>query len=567
MMEGTNLKCFLCVLIVFIQSYQCDEMIVSQSGIVFSQDNNIILSAPDSDKMIIHLALEMPKVKIDNSVKCEDEINESRVNELTKFSVFAQKWFINLWDANLNTVMSIDSLNLFITNGSAHIPRSRRSFDYVKDGYFLLSTWSEDKFAQSYHYTDDMFAKLESSLDQMKIRISKTNQSLRNLSKFMCHENRKINLGARLSDIKLAYLDYVKTLVSEITMAQIGNIPSSVPYKVLRDLCIKSIRQNPKSHICDTINLRTFFETSFSQLLMDKNRNALILEIELTIPRTPTEPYTSYRVYKIPSFDNNTIFQVQSQAQAVAISLKSQKMLAVNNCYKVNKLQICNNPLGVFESLCLNKIYTGNSTNLNLFCDIKVLSTRATCFVHRIKKGLLVSTKHSMPIHEIKKHHSLFSTAGKSEKRIFILPNRPSSRMAIRCDNEDFSTRVVESYTELNITIHRHDVYGIVDDQINMDIQNIIADLSVNMSDQTENHNRLSNKFDDDFYVVKKHFTLMQYILLGCVIVMTTIVSSKCYRFGKLMYEKYQKYTSHRNIINIESTETAETTEPTDITA
>ena len=564
MMDGTKLKkWFLCASLYLCNAFQC-SMIVSQSGVIFSQDDNIILSGPDNDKLIIHLALEMPNIQINEQILCESTIDTARVDELRAFSVFAKKWFLNLLETNLNKVLSVEILNLFIEQGSANVTRGRRSFDYVKDGYFLLSSWTEDQYAQSFHYNDLMFQNLEGSLDQMKIRIFKTNQSLKRLSLLICRENRRIDLDEKLNDIKMSYLNYVKILTREITMAQIGNIPTSIPYTVLTDLCVKSIQQNPDSHICNTVNLRTFFVTTFKQLLMDKATSSLILEIELTIPRTPTEPYSSFRVYTIPSFVNNTVYQVESQAQAVGISLKSQKMIAVNNCYKVNKLQVCNNPLSVFESLCLNKIYSGNNTDLKNFCDFKVLNTRSTCFVQSIKKGLLISAKKLMPIHKISQHHALFSKSGNSGKGIFIIPNMASSRMAIRCQNEDFSTRIVNSYTELNITIHRHDVSGLVsNDQINVDIRNMIENLSVNISDRATDHTMFSDTIHKNFYAVRKNLSFMQYILIICVVVIVLIICGKCYRFGKFMYEKYQKHISHREINNIELTETTESTKTT----
>ena len=97
-----------------------------------------------------------------------------------------------------------------------------------------------------------------------------------NLAPLGCSENRKIDINSKIDDIKLSYLDYIKTVSNQISEAQYGTVPSQINYHLLFDLCQKTVRQNVNSRICSTLNLRTFFDLSFKQLIMDKDRNSLV---------------------------------------------------------------------------------------------------------------------------------------------------------------------------------------------------------------------------------------------------------------------------------------------------
>ena len=60
----------------------------------------------------------------------------------------------------------------------------------------------------------------------------------------------------------------------------------------------------------------------------------------------------------IPAFSNNTISQLNTNAQAVGLSIDSNTMIAFNSCYKKEHIRICNNQLGYFTSECLGNLFS-----------------------------------------------------------------------------------------------------------------------------------------------------------------------------------------------------------------
>ena len=307
---------------------------VSPSGVVFSESDETILLGPSTDKILLHLAMELPKLEEKYENNCQNKYQNSRASGLTNMSDKVRKWFLKMLNMNLNTRISVQTLRNFVIQGKNNITRNRRSFQFVKDGYFLLSSWSENKFEHAYEYNHKMFSKVQGSLNNLKVRLTKQNQLLSNIAYFICNENNKIDLNSKLDNIKLSYLDYVKTISLQISEAQYGTVPSQINYDLLLDLCQKTIRQNMESKVCSTLNLRTFFDLQFKQLIMDNHHNALVLEIQIAIPKSHEDQYKVFDLVFIPTFSNNTISQLNTDAQAVGLSLESKSMIAFNSCYK-----------------------------------------------------------------------------------------------------------------------------------------------------------------------------------------------------------------------------------------
>ena len=101
----------------------------------------------------------------------------------------------------------------------------------------------------------------------------------------------------------------------------------------------------------------TFFDLKFQQLIMDHNHNALVLEIQMRIPKSHGDQYKVYNLVFIPIFSNDTISQLNTDVQVVGLSLVSNEMVAFNACYKKAHIRICNNQLNYYESGCLKKIF------------------------------------------------------------------------------------------------------------------------------------------------------------------------------------------------------------------
>ena len=262
------------------------NLTISTAGIIFSQDNSIIFSGPGTDKVTLHLGMAMPKIKIDEKISCLSEAPEESNHALELLSEKVKVWILDLMERNLDRNISTDFLNEMVDeNKKDIIARSRRSFKYLSDGYFLLSSWTENELEKNYHYTDNLFQRIKGSLNQMRFKISESNENIKTLTSFICRENRKISLWEAMTNIKLSFLDFIKSVSQQVELAQIGTVPSTVKYDVLKDSCLRTIRQNVESKICDLINLRTFFITTFKKLLLDQNKSSLILEIELNIPK------------------------------------------------------------------------------------------------------------------------------------------------------------------------------------------------------------------------------------------------------------------------------------------
>ena len=64
----------------------------------------------------------------------------------------------------------------------------------------------------------------------------------------------------------------------------------------------KKIRQNINSQVCSRLSLRLFFGLKFKQLIMDRNHNALVVEIQMTILKSHGDQYKVYDVVFIPIF-------------------------------------------------------------------------------------------------------------------------------------------------------------------------------------------------------------------------------------------------------------------------
>ena len=71
-----------------------------------------------------------------------------------------------------------------------------------------------------------MFSKIQGSINNMKVRLTKQNKLLLNLVKLVCDENQKIDLNSKMNNIKLSYLDFIKTVTSQIGEAQYGKVHS-----------------------------------------------------------------------------------------------------------------------------------------------------------------------------------------------------------------------------------------------------------------------------------------------------------------------------------------------------
>ena len=106
------------------------------------------------------------------------------------------KWFLNMLNMNLNTEISVQTSS------------------------------SENKYEHAFEYNNKMFSKIQGSINNMKVRLTKQNKLLLNLVKLVCDENQKIYLSSKMINIKLSYLDFIKTVKSQISEAQYGTVHS-----------------------------------------------------------------------------------------------------------------------------------------------------------------------------------------------------------------------------------------------------------------------------------------------------------------------------------------------------
>ena len=208
---------------------------------MFVKDDAIVLAGPGSGKIIMHLALTLPRIVISENTPCSDEFVGRQALQLQNFDRETRAWFEQLLESNFNSQISTEILNNLISQHSGLVSRQKRTFTYISDGYFLLSSWTEDKFAASFTYNTNMFTNIQGSLSNLKFRITKNSNVLRDMASLVCRENRRVDMDEKLNSIKLTYLDFVKLLSTQINEAQLGQIPSLIDYEILLDLCRKAV--------------------------------------------------------------------------------------------------------------------------------------------------------------------------------------------------------------------------------------------------------------------------------------------------------------------------------------
>ena len=471
------------------------EILISPSGAVFVEDDSIILAGPGSSKMIMHLALTLPQIIISEDTPCKDEFVGKQARQLAEFDRKTRSWFIQLLENNFNSKISVPILNKLVSEHTALVSREKRTFTYVSDGYFLLSSWTENKFDASYTYNTNMFTNIKGSLSNLKVRITKNSQLLKSMAELVCRENRRVDIEEKLNSIKLTYLDFVKSLSTQINEAQLGFMPTLIDYNILLDLCRKAVQQHPDSQICKLINLRQFFQIRFNKLLMDKTRSALVLEIQIKLPKFPTERYKGYRVHTVPLFRKNNTVELQSNVQTIGVS-ESGNVVAFTNCVDKSQIYYCTHQLGVSVSQCHAQLFFDTNFINQNYCLFRVIRTNMTCFVKRIEQGLIISSKNNIQIHEITLESNIFKNKGKDIKHIFLLRNNEIVK-SVRCNGRDYHTELSHSAPVINVTVHNNYSVNNDHDNINKRVNHLLAELDNNMGYQQIQHESLKDHVRD----------------------------------------------------------------------
>ena len=428
------------------------------SGLILEKTDSVIVSSGQTSFPLL-LRTTFPSLNIEKSSKCPlkessrklwEQVHESIVTEIAdqmhmviagNFSRAELQHFVENLLQNNKQEMGLDK-------------RSRRSFQYLRDGYFLESSWTEDKFSKMTDWSEGHFAAINKRINENGVSINLTLAALDEVEQSICQDQEE-NWQSALESLRLSFILSIQNFLTITQQAKNGFLPGSVPDEFLEDFCLAHFRPNPESDFCSNVNLRKLFSVRLIAVIEGQGIPLTMgLKMQVFIPLTDTKPHKVYQMKYMPIFHpkSNTTAVTSSRTSIGRSLLRSSiQYIAVqttpltrnfealagyehSGCVNHDNFLVCSNRARFSEESCLQDILFNDRVNHD--CVIETKFSSLDCIAHRMTNGVIVSSLNEVTIHSHNVRDSrdqIFNLRDIEKKGLFFISKHRSVMHIFSC--------------------------------------------------------------------------------------------------------------------------------------
>lgn len=448
-------------------------MALLPSGIFLQKTDTVILSSKTSQFPLL-LRLHFPSLNISSSSNCEKtpnlerglhlfntvhkQITETLTNELfyllsANLSKHEIEHFVT--DLMLNHKDDVKLENL------RKIGRERRSFEYLKQGYWFHSSWTEDKFSEMSTWAENQFKNVNKRIDQTGIAINETLNTLDSVEKEIC-SLLEINYQNAIESLRLSLILSLNNLIKQVNEIKNGMLPASIKDEFINDFCLRHFAPNKKSKFCDKNNIRSLFTVKLKQVIFERNL-VVGLKMSVKVPKTDEVEHFIFQVRFVPIVSQNMKnvtrkgnFEYKRLKNSISyIGIKKFESnsnyetltgFSSNNCQINNFITICHERAAQIEETCLENLLLNNGVTPD--CEIETKFGSHDCITHETKNGQIVSSINPISIQIYDPNSdlgSIFTLKNKVRKGFFYIPQNSKFSSIFSCNKKQIIVEIEET--------------------------------------------------------------------------------------------------------------------------
>lgn len=348
-----------------------------------------------------------------------------------------------------------------------HNKRQKRSFDYLRKGYWTLSGYTEASFREMRVWEKDHFKETQNEIAADGIAIQKEGAEVQMIAEKLCQEEIEVAEEMFTIQYQIMLLEITRKTLDEMALFDNGKLPNTIEQDFIRDFCEVHFTQNRDSTICESEHLRDLFHTSLVGTQFDKAANSLIIQAKVSVPDAEKAHYRVFKVNSIPVFI--PIAKPTDPIQTRQVILNIEYFAALESapngkgaigfvkgsCEKFGEIVVCSSKTYNDQIDCIESITTQNKNEIAATCEIQVSKSRTTCVAERYDHGIIVSTLEPLDIHRQNSGKtSIFNAAGEKKVGMFTLENNLDATFSVSCNGRLFSTMKIQTLEAIKIIDH-----------------------------------------------------------------------------------------------------------------
>ena len=440
--------------------------------------------------------------------------------------------------------------------------RQRRSFRYFKEGYWLHSSWTEDKFDKISVWSENHFQALNKRIDNNGIALNITLNSLKNIETDICRLMSQ-NWESAFQNLRMSLLLSLGNLLELIKDAKVGIIPGSIPDNFFADFCIAHFRPNPYSDFCSRVNVRTLFNVKLQEVIIGENLK-IGLKMKVNVPNTDRKPHKIFRIRTIPVFSglsqNSTtknrklihralirtpIKYVGVQTTKLTTNFEGLVGFESSGCINLISHHICFERALESDERCLEGLLVDQQ--LRSECQVEHAYSKTSCISRRTPSGTIISTLDPVEVHSHLVNDltdSVFQMKAQEKVGVFFLKKHRNYLSMVVCDkkqikvepNPELKPIILETKSfnmSLNWKVDSSDLHSSIAGLEHQLIENKKQDKQFNkiINEKVPTPTQWENHFGLPFY------DSLKLVVLGCsgaiLIAITVCLIIKIYRKAK----------------------------------
>ena len=473
------------------------------SGAILEKSHDTLLSNEETNFDFL-LRIAMPSLNITENSGCELDQSEkgfdawkrmhSKMVELISHEMF-YTLALNISENKIHSF--VDKLmkskdNEKLLNSARS--RKRRALEYAKEGYFFLSSWTEDRLKNLTEWSNGHFSKVNSRIDRNVLALNATLGSLKSVQSNLC-KLMKIELWQALESLRLSLILSLTNLIETVHEAKNSFLPALISDEFLTDFCISHFRPNSNSKFCENTNIRSLFTVSLEGVIFGDSLT-VGLKMKVTIPTTDSKPHQIFRVRYIPVISKienqnnsttrkalykhtlikNSIAYVGIQTSGHIKNFEGLIGFSSLGCEWDRGINICHERAYVSDEKCVeNLIFRGISEE----CQIETRQSRTDCVSHKLDEGTVVSSLNPVKL-------QIFSPNPAFEA-MFQLKNKLKSGIFYISQSQKFSTLFSCGHRQVTVRLKKNAKRVIIDvKSFNTSISDFVSKPTVQNIDKLE---------------------------------------------------------------------------------
>ena len=336
------------------------------------------------------------------------------------------------------------------------IPRKKRSFEYLRDGYLFHSSWTEDKFKSMTEWSESQFDALNQRVTANGISMNMTLSSLKAIERDLCTSMTE-NWQNAIENLRLSLILSIENFLEVIEQVKNGFLPNIISDKFVQDFCNKHFKPYPESKFCSEVNVRNLFRVSLKEVIKGPEDSPMMgIKMSVTVVSTDIKPHKIFRLRYIPIFSNNN-HSAQVGTSRLGISRRILKnpirFIAVQTtpfsdtfesivgyeqvgCIDNTNYHICTERASSSDEICLQSLIYSQA--LNSECQVENKIGHIDCVSRKMDSGTVVSSLKSIKIHShntINSKDQIFKLKDRTRKGIFFIPNHKNLFHIFSCSD------------------------------------------------------------------------------------------------------------------------------------